>query len=61
LPTDRLNCLHDPIMEMFLMFLPDDYNIVWQSADALTPYANNPRTHSKAQIRQVADSIPEFR
>jgi DNA modification methylase len=47
-------------MEMFLMFLPDDYNIVWQSADALTPYANNPRTHSKAQIRQVADSIREF-
>lgn len=42
------------------MSLPDDYKIVWQSADALTHYANNPRTHSKKQIRQIADSIREF-
>lgn len=26
----------------------------------LKPYANNPRTHSKKQIRQIADSIREF-
>lgn len=26
----------------------------------LTPYANNPRTHSKKQIWQIADSISEF-
>ncbi|MEO0637983.1 MAG: DNA methyltransferase [Pseudomonadota bacterium] len=28
--------------------------------DALKPYANNPRTHSKKQIRQIAKSIEEF-
>ncbi len=28
--------------------------------DQLKPYANNPRTHSKKQIRQIADSIREF-
>jgi len=28
--------------------------------DQLKPYANNPRTHSKKQIRQIADSIEEF-
>jgi len=28
--------------------------------NSLTPYANNPRTHSKKQIRQIADSIVEF-
>jgi DNA modification methylase len=27
---------------------------------SLTPYANNPRTHTKKQIRQIADSILEF-
>jgi ParB-like chromosome segregation protein Spo0J len=26
----------------------------------LKPYANNPRTHSKKQIRQIADSIDRF-
>ncbi|MDZ5699848.1 DNA methyltransferase [Chelativorans sp. M5D2P16] len=28
--------------------------------DRLTPYANNARTHSKKQIRQIADSIRRF-
>tara|TARA_R110000850_G_scaffold209809_3_gene335799 strand:- start:1714 stop:3045 length:1332 start_codon:yes stop_codon:yes gene_type:complete len=28
--------------------------------EQLKPYANNPRTHSKKQIRQIADSIREF-
>ncbi|PJI86338.1 ParB-like nuclease family protein [Yoonia maricola] len=28
--------------------------------DALSPYANNPRTHSNQQVRQIADSIEEF-
>lgn len=28
--------------------------------DQLKPYANNPRTHSNKQIRQIADSIREF-
>jgi DNA modification methylase len=31
-----------------------------QRLDALTPAARNPRTHSKKQIRQIADSIEEF-
>ncbi|MBV1868414.1 MAG: ParB N-terminal domain-containing protein [Marinosulfonomonas sp.] len=28
--------------------------------NSLTPYANNPRTHTNKQIRQIADSILEF-
>ncbi len=31
-----------------------------QSVDALEPRATNPRTHSKKQIRQIADSIERF-
>ncbi|TNE42008.1 MAG: DNA methylase N-4 [Alphaproteobacteria bacterium] len=31
-----------------------------QRLDALTPYARNARTHSKKQIRQIADSIEAF-
>ncbi len=31
-----------------------------QRVDALTPYAQNARTHSKKQIRQIADSIKKF-
>ncbi len=31
-----------------------------QRIDALTPYAQNARTHSKKQIRQIADSIKAF-
>lgn len=34
--------------------------LVTQRLDALTPYARNARTHSKKQIRQIADSIEEF-
>ncbi|MER9606177.1 DNA methyltransferase [Mesorhizobium sp. M0243] len=35
-------------------------NITTVSIDALTPYRNNARTHSKKQIRQIADSIEKF-
>ena len=28
--------------------------------DSLAPYANNARTHTKKQIRQIADSIERF-
>lgn len=28
--------------------------------DALKPYAKNARTHSKKQVRQIADSITRF-
>ena len=31
-----------------------------QRVDALTPCARNPRTHSRKQIRQIADSIERF-
>ncbi len=34
--------------------------IVWISGTELVPYKNNPRTHSKNQIRQIARSIEEF-
>jgi ParB/RepB/Spo0J family partition protein len=30
------------------------------SVEKLVPYANNPRTHSDAQIAQIAESIEEF-
>ena len=29
----------------------------WMPLEALTPYAGNGRTHSRAQLRQIADSI----
>ncbi|MFB9980919.1 site-specific DNA-methyltransferase [Mesorhizobium kowhaii] len=35
-------------------------NINTVSVDALTPYRNNARTHSKKQIKQIADSIVKF-
>jgi DNA modification methylase len=34
--------------------------IVHCPVDALRPYPRNPRTHSRKQIRQIADSIQEF-
>ena len=36
------------------------YNQVYRSVDDLIPYVNNSRTHSDAQITQVASSIKEF-
>jgi hypothetical protein len=35
-------------------------SIVYQRIDQLKPFANNARTHSKSQIRQIADSIRVF-
>src|SRR5262249_26393567 len=32
----------------------------WIAVDAVTPNARNARTHSKKQIRQIADSITAF-
>lgn len=40
--------------------LPDPGNMTMRPVADLKPYANNPRTHSKKQIRQIADSIREF-
>ncbi|MHA3793019.1 DNA methyltransferase [Sphingomonas sp. YL-JM2C] len=37
-----------------------DHNIVLKNIEALEAYANSPRKHSRAQIRQVANSIEEF-
>src|SRR5262249_47471908 len=34
--------------------------IQWIAVDALKPHARNARTHSKKQIRQIADSIATF-
>ncbi|MDZ7736895.1 MAG: ParB/Srx family N-terminal domain-containing protein [Gammaproteobacteria bacterium] len=34
--------------------------VIYRPITALTPYTNNPRTHSKHQIRQIADSIQQF-
>jgi hypothetical protein len=34
--------------------------INYVSTDSLRPYAGNARTHSKNQIRQIADSIERF-
>ncbi|MEL7481376.1 MAG: DNA methyltransferase [Pseudomonadota bacterium] len=34
--------------------------IVFRDPASLKPYANNPRTHSKAQVRQIAESIKAF-
>jgi DNA modification methylase len=37
-----------------------DLQIVYLSAGSLAPYARNARTHSKKQIKQIADSIQQF-
>ena len=34
--------------------------VTYQDPAALKPRATNPRTHSKKQIRQIADSIERF-
>ena len=38
----------------------DSLKIAYHSPAALQPRATNPRTHSKKQIRQIADSIERF-
>ena len=38
----------------------DDLNITYMDPCALKARATNPRTHSKAQVRQIADSITAF-
>src|SRR5688572_31177649 len=37
-----------------------DVKVDWLEADLLRPYNGNPRTHSKKQIKQIADSIKTF-
>jgi DNA modification methylase len=37
-----------------------DLKITYRPTGSLEPYSRNPRTHSKKQIRQIADSIREF-
>jgi ParB-like chromosome segregation protein Spo0J len=34
--------------------------VVYRDVGSLRPYPHNARTHSKRQIRQIADSIKEF-
>jgi DNA modification methylase len=38
----------------------DDLAITWRPVGELIPYARNPRTHSDAQVAQIAASIREF-
>jgi DNA modification methylase len=38
----------------------DGLQIAWRRLGALIPYARNPRTHSDAQVAQIAASIREF-
>src|ERR671919_1625687 len=38
----------------------DDLAIAWRRLGGLIPYARNPRTHSDAQVVQIAASIREF-
>jgi DNA modification methylase len=38
----------------------DDLQIAWRPLGDLIPYARNPRTHSDAQVAQIAASIREF-
>jgi len=40
--------------------LSSDLNVQIVPIDQLSPYANNPRTHNRKQIRQIADSLTEF-
>jgi len=40
--------------------MEDQLRIEYQAVERLTPHARNARTHSRAQIRQVADSIRAF-
>ena len=44
------------------MHPPSDDSCLEQTypIDSLIPYANNARTHSKKQVRQIADSIRRF-
>ena len=38
----------------------DDLQIAWRPLGELIPYARNPRTHTDAQVAQIAASIREF-
>jgi ParB-like chromosome segregation protein Spo0J len=38
----------------------DDLAIAWRPLGELIPYARNPRTHTDAQVAQIAASIREF-
>ncbi|MFZ5637076.1 MAG: ParB/Srx family N-terminal domain-containing protein, partial [Pseudomonadota bacterium] len=40
--------------------MPHALTVETRRVEALTPYAKNPRTHSDAQIAQIAASIVEF-
>ena len=38
----------------------EDLQIAWRPLGELIPYARNPRTHTDAQVAQIAGSIREF-
>ena len=39
---------------------PNQLTVTYEEIQNLVPYARNARTHSKRQIRQIADSIHAF-
>jgi len=47
-------------LDKYLATLSTDLNVQIVPIGQLSPYANNPRTHSKQQIRQIADSLKTF-
>ena len=38
----------------------EELQIAWRPLDELIPYARNPRTHSDAQVAQIAARFLEF-
>lgn len=42
------------------MIWQNEQRLALRPVSSLAPYANNPRTHTKKQIRQIAESIREF-
>jgi len=40
--------------------MSQNLEVVYLPLERLTPYTGNPRTHSKAQIEQIARSIQAF-
>jgi ParB family transcriptional regulator, chromosome partitioning protein len=40
--------------------MPDNLKVTYRKTDDLIPYVSNSRTHSEAQILQIAASVREF-
>lgn len=58
--SHRLNHSTSPSATNVSLAAPDGLQVEYLSAAALRPYPRNARTHSKKQIKQIADSIKQF-